>query len=273
VRIKRVSFLLPFGASTYTIVSLAPHFYGEICKTSQGVELFQKKKHFREFIELIQNPNTSWIERRAALWSVGQIGSSDTGFKLLQETGIVEYISEQAMQCSTLSMRGTCFYILGLLSMTSAGREVLDKLGWDFPLNTDLAIAVPKDIVSFLKVPKTSFVGPWALDPKNKFGVQTVPSTTGKSSTKLTPENATSVILGHISNLGNNVTQKASHSALQKLRQRYAPFFQSASLMCDAAKMLSSYSFHLPARRFIWFDLFDGVDLSESGISAFDQKN
>jgi rapamycin-insensitive companion of mTOR len=87
----------------------------------------------------------------------------------------------------------------------------------------------------------------------------------------LTVENSALIILGHISNLGNNVTQKASHAALQKMRQRYANYFQSGALMSQAANLLSSYTFHLPARRFVWFDLFDNVDLSESGITSFDE--
>lgn len=270
VKLKSVAFSLPFSSSSFTVVSLAPHFYGEICKTHEGIALFQKKGHFNDFIEMIRNSETSWIERRAALWTIGHIGSSETGFQLLKETDIVEYISNQAMTCSTLSMRGTCFYILGLLSLPAVGRECLDKLGWDFPLNTDLAIAVPKDIVSFLKVPPSTFVGSWALDQRNKFGISSVPSTTGKTSTKVTPDNFAFIILGHISNLGNNVTQKASHAALQRMRQRYPQYFQSGALMYEASKLMSSYSFHLPPRRFIWFDLFDNVDLSESGIQAFD---
>jgi hypothetical protein len=270
VKVKTIAFNLPFSSSSYTVVSLAPHFYGELCKTKEGVELFQRKGHFAHFIDMVRNPETSWIERRAALWTIGHIGSSETGFQLLKETDIVQYISNQAMSCTTLSMRGTCFYILGLLSLPSAGREVLDKLGWDFPLNTDLAIAVPKDIVSFLKVPTTNYAGSWALSPQNKFGVNAVPSTTGKTSTKLAPENYASVVLGHISNLGNNVTQKQSHATLTRMRQRYPQYFQSAALMFEAAKLMASYSFHLPPRRFVWFDLFDQVDLSEVGILAFD---
>jgi len=157
-----------------------------------------------------------------------------------------------------------------LLSLPAAGRDVLDKLGWDFPLNTDLAIAVPKDIVAFLKVPTISFAGSWALNVQNKYGVASVPSTTGKTSTKLSPENYSGVVLGHVSNLCNNVTQKQSHATLTRMRQRYPQYFQSPALLFEAAKLLASYSFHLPPRRFVWFDLFDQVDLSENAILAFD---
>merc|ERR1712151_1161 len=102
-------------------------------------------------------------------------------------------------------MRGTCFYILGLLAKTSIGRYTLDHLGWDFPLNPNLAIAVPKDVKQFLSISNVDFVGAWAINSNSNVGILKVPSTTSKNSPKITEDNLASIILGYISNLGNNV--------------------------------------------------------------------
>lgn len=110
-------------------VSLAPHLYGELAKTPEGCMLIRAGGHFREFAEIIKSPHPSSIQKRAALWALGQIGSSPLGFNLLMETDIVEYVSDQAKNCHTLSMRGTCFYILGLLSRSEKARHRLANLG------------------------------------------------------------------------------------------------------------------------------------------------
>lgn len=60
---------------------------------------------------------------------LGLVASSPTGFELLSEfNGFVEFLAEQVVSCGTLSMRGTCFYILGLISLTQPGRA---KLSYD----------------------------------------------------------------------------------------------------------------------------------------------
>jgi rapamycin-insensitive companion of mTOR len=80
--------------------------------------------HVQEFTETVKAPLPSSIQKRAALWALGQVGSSALGFNLLASSDIVEHISGQAKRCHTLSMRGTCFYILGLLSRTELARSV-----------------------------------------------------------------------------------------------------------------------------------------------------
>lgn len=254
-------------------MSFAPHFYGELAKTPQGIDILKQSAHIEHFVETIKNPRATWIDRRAALWSIGQIGSSPLGFELLCKSDIIEFISHEAFNCTTLSMRGTCFYIVGLLSATSQARNMLSRLGWDFPLNKELCIAVPKDVKKFLSVPDDESILSWPLDPKNLYGVSKVPANTNKPVVKITSESFGPTILGNISNLGNNVTQKSSHSALLKMRQRYPHYFQSTALFFETSKLFSCYSLRLPARRFVWFDLFDQVDFSVKGLAALDENN
>ena len=159
-------------------------------------------------------------QRRAALWSLGLVGSSSTGFNILLEfDGFIEYLTNEVLSCETLSMRGTCFYIIGLLSITSKGRHTLSQLGWEFSVNESLGIAFPKDLSKLLKVPDSKFVGSWQSSPQRTmaFGVSTLQRL---ADTKLNlpdrDEDFIPLILAHISSLVNNVTRKTSQVALRR---------------------------------------------------------
>jgi hypothetical protein len=247
----------------------------------------------KEFVDTVKNNTSTSIQKRAALWAIGHIGSTAGGFALLEEGDIVRYISDQANNCSTLSMRGTCFYILGLLSRTTRAREVLAKMNWDFSPNPQAGIVIPTNVAHFLKVASTSFSGAWASDKNNHIGLSKVPgkgkakddggmdegtgNNPGNASvnvleSKGEKDNVGNLILGHISNLCNHVTQKGSLQSLRTLRGQYKDVFTSTHLLFETMKMLASYTYRLPALRFILFDLFNIVEFNAQSMAAFDLK-
>jgi len=268
---------------------LPPHIYGEIAKTEEGCKLLRVAGHFKEFVDTIKSATKPSIEKRAALWAVGQIGSSVYGWELLSETDIVTYISDQAKACQTLSMRGTCFYILGLLSRIDKGRDALSKLGWSFSPNPSVAVVIPSDVSAFLHIPVTPFAGSWAVDKQNNFGVREVPCKPAEGTAPPKPgpgeekkavvvkktgdkmEMLAEEILGHLSNLCNHVTQKNSLTDLRALHEKHRDIFRSPSLFFETFKMLTSYTYRLPARRFILFDLFNHITFDANTMSIFDQ--
>jgi rapamycin-insensitive companion of mTOR len=46
------------------------------------------------------------LRKRAALWTIGHIGSSEYGFKLIQEADILKVIVDLAENAEILSIRG-----------------------------------------------------------------------------------------------------------------------------------------------------------------------
>ncbi|KAI4899940.1 hypothetical protein NFI96_015470 [Prochilodus magdalenae] len=68
---------------------------------------------------------------KAALWALGNVGSSNWGVNLLQEENIIPDIITLAQRCEVLSVRGVCVYVLGVISRTRQGSELLKALGWD----------------------------------------------------------------------------------------------------------------------------------------------
>ncbi|CAJ0965597.1 unnamed protein product [Ranitomeya imitator] len=63
---------------------------------------------------------------KAALWSLGNIGSSNWGLNLLQEENVIPDIIALAQHCEVLSIRGTCAYVLEL-SKTKPGCDILKQ--------------------------------------------------------------------------------------------------------------------------------------------------
>ncbi|KAG7235532.1 hypothetical protein INR49_002578 [Caranx melampygus] len=65
------------------------------------------------------------------LESQGNIGSSNWGLNLLLEERVIPDIVALAHHCEVLSIRGTCLYVLGLISKTRQGCDTLKQQGWD----------------------------------------------------------------------------------------------------------------------------------------------
>jgi len=55
------------------------------------------------------------LRKRAALWTIGHIGSSEYGFKLIQEADILKVIVDLAENAESLSIRGLVIEILILI--------------------------------------------------------------------------------------------------------------------------------------------------------------
>ena len=72
----------------------------------------------------------STLEKRCALWAIGNIAYSERGVEIVIARGLVKEISDLAGLCEHLSMRGVCLYILNMMGHTSRGREQLASLGW-----------------------------------------------------------------------------------------------------------------------------------------------
>lgn len=66
---------------------------------------------------------------------------------------------------TTLSLKGTCYFVLGLISKTPQGVEVLESLGWEAvspPYGQLEGLCVPKESSKFLSIPEWQFRGSWA---------------------------------------------------------------------------------------------------------------
>lgn len=69
------------------------------------------------------------LELKAAVWACAHLGTSEPGVALLESAQVVEALVRVASFSSVLTLRGTAFFALNLIAMTSAGVDILAQFG------------------------------------------------------------------------------------------------------------------------------------------------
>lgn len=248
--------------------SVPPHFYGELVKTELGCQVLQEKGHFSDFVQLIrmhghesEDPDMI-IKLKSVLWAVGNIGASEGGLHFLEEEEVIADILDILDQSPIPSVRGTCFFVLGLISSTSQGAEVLDDYHWEAtlsPLGYPTGICIPSDVDSFVSLPLWKLKIPESLEPR------LMPPTV---------EHEIEIIAA-IQNLSNTVIANAASRTLTKLKTKSESksAFHSPDMLYRALHIISTQRYRFPVRRYI-MDLFN-VELNpqlSAGLGIAAQK-
>nr|XP_021332070.1 rapamycin-insensitive companion of mTOR isoform X1 [Danio rerio] len=116
-------------------VFLPVHLYGQLVHDKTGCLLLEAQGVIPDLSYTVRSPVLDKWEGvkqlKAALWALGNIGSSNWGLNLLLEENVIPDIIALAQHCEVLSIRGTCVYVLGVISRTRQGSDVLKASGWD----------------------------------------------------------------------------------------------------------------------------------------------
>ena len=138
-----------------------PHFYRELTRTREGCELLSQKGHFDEFASTIREMGLEdedaevILKVKGCLWAVGNVGSMELGARFLEQTDVTRYIVEIAECSQVMTLRGTAFFALGLISRSLHGQEILAEHGWDGTVNMrgeGLGFCIPLDFSKLFAV-------------------------------------------------------------------------------------------------------------------------
>jgi len=249
---------------------ILPHFYGELTKTPQGCSLLERKGHFKYFVDYIKTYNNKTIisinkilKLKAVLWAVGHIGSTKNGISFLIEDDIINTIVKLAENSTILSIKGTCFFVLGLIAKTSKGCLILKDYGWEtpfLPYNKVVNYCVPYDTTKFLKIPRWEFFGS-IINNEFLYDINIQKKLYDDTEIK---------ILNNIGNLSNHILSNGSSKVLSKIRMEKPEYFSSVRLLVGVYIITSTYHFRITARRFI-YDLFEGVNFSRGTILEIEE--
>lgn len=140
---------------------LPPHFYRELARTRDGCELLRRSGHLEEFVSTVrdfrlkeEDPEVL-LKVKGCLWAVGNLGSMELSAPFLSQTDVVGCIVNIAENAAVLSMRGTAFFVLGLISRTQHGMEMLSEEGWAAAVDqngTPLGSCLPTDLSKLCSV-------------------------------------------------------------------------------------------------------------------------
>ncbi|KAJ9668040.1 hypothetical protein H2201_001846 [Coniosporium apollinis] len=233
-----------------------PHFYRELTRTEEGCKLLEQKGHFDEFASTIREfgmedeDAETIIKVKGCLWAVGNVGSMELGAPFLEKTDVVKWIVDIAEKSEVMTMRGTAVFVLGLISRSLHGQEILIEYGWDSnydEMGESVGFCVPLDFR------KLFAIKPWTASMRRLDMVNAATAPKPKI-TDRDPLNAR--ILKLVTDLGNTVLAKRAVADLQSIKARKAPGFQKPSLFHKVMAILESHHFRLPVCRFV-IDLFD----------------
>ncbi|KAF9918100.1 hypothetical protein BX616_010197 [Lobosporangium transversale] len=230
---------------------ITPHFYGELTRTDEGCELLRKRGHFAVYARFIREhcaefkDSTIISELKSILWAVGNIGSTTRGLPFLEEEDLIKYIVGMAERSKVLSLKGTCFYVLGLMCKTTQGIEILEDYGWQGIMHRDRmprGLCLPKDLDRFLEVPRWDHYR--EVVPKVLIPLAIEGDVVEKEILRCTGE------------LGNDILTGGASKKLAKIKTEHPTYFGSLPLYMAVIELLGHYHFRLPVRRFI-LGLFD----------------
>ncbi|KAG0034907.1 hypothetical protein BGZ81_002314 [Podila clonocystis] len=247
---------------------LTPHFYGELTRTEEGCRLLRLKGHFAEYARYIREHGNECkdpsiiSELKSVLWAVGNIGSTPGGLPFLEEEDLIKYIVGMAERSKILSLKGTCFYVLGLLCKTSQGVELLEDYGWQGILDLDRTprgMCLPKNLNRFLEMP------PWQV---YREAVPPLVQPLAIEGNLIEKE-----ILKATGELSNHILTNGASKSLSRIKAEHPAYFTSLTLYGGVLNLLGYYHFRLPVRRFIlglfdikfegaMWDRLDNLDLS-----------
>ncbi|KAF2645104.1 hypothetical protein P280DRAFT_466340 [Massarina eburnea CBS 473.64] len=232
-----------------------PHFYRELTRTKEGCKLLKQKGHFDEFVATIRDFATESedaeliLKVKGCLWAVGNVGSMDLGAPFLESSDVVKWIVHIAENSEVMSLRGTAFYVLGLISRSLHGQEILLESGWDGVINEAgeaLGFCLPLDFRKLFSMT------PWKAKSD---GI----SWERKGDVKIAVTDNDGVnarILKLATDLGNTVLAKKAANDLQAIKAKKAPGFFKPAMFHKVMQILEAHHFRLPACRFV-LDLFD----------------
>ncbi|KAJ6559137.1 Rapamycin-insensitive companion of mTOR, N-term-domain-containing protein [Mycena vulgaris] len=245
--------------------TVPPHFYGEMAKTDLGCQVLQEKGHFAEFAEFIrlhsnESDDTELILKlKSILWAVGNVGATEGGLPFLEDEEIIPTVLDIAQNSPIPSVRGTCFFVLGLISSTSQGAEILDDYRWEAtlsPLGLPTGLCIPVDLEMFISIP------PWTQKLSDKSESRLIPPT---SQTELD-------VITAIHNLANTVIANAASRSLARMKSRpeFRSIFSSPAMFFRALHTVSTQRYRLPVRRYI-MDLFT-IELDAEVVAALSES-
>ena len=138
-----------------------PHFYRELTRTAEGCKLLREKGHFSEFANLVrehgleQDDAEAIVKVKGCLWAIGNVGSMELGAPFIEESDVVSSIVGITQRSEVFSLRGTAFFVLGMISRSLHGSEMLEEYGWDGVATTmgeSLGRYIPLDLRCLLFV-------------------------------------------------------------------------------------------------------------------------
>ncbi|KAI9556963.1 hypothetical protein GHT06_016757 [Daphnia sinensis] len=113
---------------------MPPHLFSQLNQHREGLDFLRTSGQLSKLFSVVTNASIETdeeiLELKAAVWACAHLGTSEPGVALLESAQVVEALVRIASFSSVLTLRGTAFFALNLIAMTSAGVDILAQFGW-----------------------------------------------------------------------------------------------------------------------------------------------
>ncbi|TQS33335.1 hypothetical protein Golomagni_06325, partial [Golovinomyces magnicellulatus] len=269
-----------------------PHFYRELTRTREGCKLLRDKGHFNEFVATIREHGMQYEDAelitkvKGCLWAVGNVGSMELGAPFLEQTNIVKDVVQIAESHEVMSLRGTAFFVLGLIARSSHGLEMLSEFGWDAntsPMGNSLGYCIPNNLSKLFSLEPWDHIAAASVTVpvsqrtcREPPPIREAPPIVEGDELEPTPvkdpqtdEEMNARILELIMDLTTIILYGKSLAELRKLKQRKPSAFRSTDFFKQVMGVMEWNHFRLGVRRVV-------IDLFEKNVMrqiVFDEEN
>ena len=265
-------------------VALPPHLYGQLACTKSGCGLLRgKKEQILRWLAVANGAEESLpVERRAALWLLGHIGSSETGAALLDEIiespCILDTVAQMACSEPHLSLRGTCLYVFSLMSKHPTHESKAAQLGWTRNESKGVAMPTAEDVFT---LPVYDFVGGAMLmhEQGSRMIVDTeaeaerlVDRMSHRDGGEVQLKEKVVALVRLAADMTNQLQLQESRQGLLKLKNDCPELFGDSEILLAIYRLLQSAQLSLQVRRFLQ-RLFERVDTDTQEFADLLGKN
>lgn len=240
------------------------HFYGELTQTEEGSQLLHEKGHYEKLCDFVRKhglvaKDAGIITKlKGSLWALGHASSNPLGAPFLEETKITGDIIQVLEKSNIYSVKGTAFFVLGLISSTVEGAEILDGYGWETVMTSidkSAGICIPRNIEAIFEVEGSGSCGTGEEISEEDMMEEAFPV--------FHNDIVNRAIIKAVSDLSNQILANEASKRLVQISRKYTNRFQSPAIFLEIMGLLGKYRYRLQIRKFI-FEIFDSTHVLET---------
>lgn len=236
-----IQYLLKLESGLSTLVPISHHLFGELGKSHRGCAIITDKKIVNQQIEVAKNETMDEGKRKSALWTLGHLCTSELGCSAVLEhdASFIDWCVSYVCSGENLGLRGTMFYILGLVSRSKRGAAKLFQLNWvSSPAGSNAAVAIPQN-ASVLFQHQYLTLGN-AAGPKDSLSRVALAKPTSSVGSE---------VIELISKMPGVILFGDSKTRLEGIKTKNADIFKNRELYVAVRKILDNNAYKLSARR------------------------
>jgi len=214
-----------------------------------GMQLLERKGLTKHVNNVLNNPESTPLDMRSVLWCLGYYGSTKEGFQRLNNEGIIKRIIDMSMNCPTLSLRGTCRYVMNMFCHSEEGRNHLTLS--NFTVNKKLLSCFPNDpqnlLFKFQDKPKPHISENEELWKEYTSNLQPM------NASKVLPNSDDKRMFEAVSLLINSLSSKHAITQIKDMMKNNSKIVCSFELLHNVVTLMSFFKLKYEARKTIQF--------------------